>query len=48
MERICAADESALDRLHSLVDLQVGFFREHPHFSRLYVDLIAQRERPRA
>ena len=39
MEQICATDESALDRLHALVDMQVGIFREHPHFSRLYVNL---------
>jgi AcrR family transcriptional regulator len=39
MEQICATDESALGRLHALVDMQVGIFREHPHFSRLYVNL---------
>jgi AcrR family transcriptional regulator len=39
MEQVCAADEAPVDRLHALVDMQVGFFREHPHFSRLYVNL---------
>lgn len=39
MEQICVAERAALDRLHALVDMQVGFFREHPHFSRLYVNL---------
>jgi AcrR family transcriptional regulator len=39
MEQICVADPPALERLHTLVDMQVGFFREHPHFSRLYVNL---------
>jgi TetR/AcrR family transcriptional regulator len=39
MEELCVADTPALDRLHALVDMQVGIFREHPHFSRLYVNL---------
>jgi TetR/AcrR family transcriptional regulator len=26
-----------LDQLHRLVDLEVGFFREHPHFGRLFL-----------
>jgi TetR/AcrR family transcriptional regulator len=26
-----------LDQLHRLVDVQVGFFREHPRFGRLYL-----------
>ena len=26
-----------LDRLHRLVDFQVGFFRAHPAFARLYL-----------
>jgi AcrR family transcriptional regulator len=33
------ADEhdSPLERLHRLVDFQVRWFREHPHFGRLYL-----------
>jgi TetR/AcrR family transcriptional regulator len=26
-----------LEQLHRLVDLEVGFFREHPHFGRLFL-----------
>ena len=26
-----------LDQLHALVDFEVGFFRAHPHFGRLYL-----------
>lgn len=32
-----AAAESPLARLHRLVDYQVGFFRQHPAFGRLYL-----------
>jgi TetR/AcrR family transcriptional regulator len=28
---------SPLEQLHRLVDLEVGFFREHPHFGRLFL-----------
>ena len=31
------ADADPGDQLHSLVDFQVGFFRAHPHFGRLYL-----------
>jgi AcrR family transcriptional regulator len=32
------ADEApALEQLHRLVDLEVGFFREHPHFGKLFL-----------
>lgn len=27
----------ALSQLHGLVDFQIGFFRAHPHFGRLYL-----------
>jgi AcrR family transcriptional regulator len=32
-----AADGTPSERLHRLVDFEVGFFREHPHFGRLYL-----------
>jgi len=37
--RAALADEhgSPLERLHRLVDFQVRWFREHPHFGRLYL-----------
>jgi AcrR family transcriptional regulator len=28
---------SAVDQLHALVDFEIGFFRKHPHFGRLYL-----------
>jgi AcrR family transcriptional regulator len=28
---------SPLEQLHALVDFQIGFFRRHPHFGRLYL-----------
>jgi AcrR family transcriptional regulator len=31
------ADAAPLDLLHRLVDFQVGFFRRHPHFGRVYL-----------
>ena len=31
------SDGAPTDRLHRLVDFEVGFFREHPHFGRLYL-----------
>src|SRR5262245_20940075 len=37
MRATLAADRSALELLHHLVDFQVGFFREHAHFGRLYL-----------
>jgi TetR/AcrR family transcriptional regulator len=30
-------DADPRERLHALVDFQVGFFRRHPHFGRLYL-----------
>jgi AcrR family transcriptional regulator len=37
--RAVLAGESGppLERLHRLVDFQVGWFRQHPHFGRLYL-----------
>ena len=32
-----AGDGDALHQLHALVDVQVGFFRRHPHFGRLFL-----------
>ena len=32
-----AADGTPSERLHRLADFEVGFFREHPHFGRLYL-----------
>lgn len=34
---VLTGDGSALERLHQLVDFEVGFFRDHPHFGRLYL-----------
>jgi AcrR family transcriptional regulator len=31
------ADGDPVDQLHRLVEFQVGFFRAHPHFGRLYL-----------
>jgi len=30
-------DPDPLDQLHRLVDFEVGFFRQHPHFGRLFL-----------
>ena len=30
-------DASPVEQLHALVDFEVGFFRSHPHFGRLYL-----------
>jgi AcrR family transcriptional regulator len=32
-------DASPLAQLHALLDFQVGFFRDHPHFGRLYLQV---------
>jgi AcrR family transcriptional regulator len=38
MEAVVAdASSSPRAQLHALVDYEVGFFREHPHFGRLYL-----------
>ena len=37
MRAILAAHVAPLDALDALVDFQVGFFRAHPHFGRLYL-----------
>jgi len=37
MQAIVDGDGTPTDKLHRLVDYEVGFFREHPHFGRLYV-----------
>jgi TetR/AcrR family transcriptional regulator len=37
MEEVAASDEPPVDQLRRLVDLEVGFFREHRHFARLYL-----------
>jgi AcrR family transcriptional regulator len=34
---VVAIDRSPLDRLRALVAFEVGFFRAHPHFGRLYL-----------
>jgi len=34
---LLTGEGSALERLHQLVDFEVGFFRDHPHFGRLYL-----------
>ncbi|MCD9624102.1 TetR/AcrR family transcriptional regulator [Rhabdothermincola salaria] len=37
IEAAVAAAADALDALHRIVDFEVGFFRAHPHFGRLYL-----------
>lgn len=37
MRRLLEGHESPADQLHALADLQVDFFRQHPNFSRLYL-----------
>jgi len=34
---IAEGDGSAMDKLHALVDAEIGFFRLHRHFGRLYL-----------
>jgi len=37
MEEAATAGDDPVAQLHALVDYEVGFFREHPHFGRLYL-----------
>jgi AcrR family transcriptional regulator len=37
MEAVVDGPGTPLETLHALVDYQIGFFREHPHFGRLYL-----------
>jgi AcrR family transcriptional regulator len=37
MRETLGDDAPPLGQLHRLVDLEVGFFREHPHFGRLFL-----------
>jgi TetR/AcrR family transcriptional regulator len=37
MRQLLESHESPADQLHALADLQVEFFRQHPNFSRLYL-----------
>jgi len=37
MSHVVTGEGTATERLHRLVDFQVGFFREHRHFARLYL-----------
>jgi AcrR family transcriptional regulator len=37
MDAVVSAGGTALETLHAVVDYQIGFFREHPHFGRLYL-----------
>jgi TetR/AcrR family transcriptional regulator len=37
MEEAVRTGETPVDQLHHLVDFEVGFFRQHPHFGRLYL-----------
>ena len=34
---VLEGDGPALPQLHALVDFEIGFFRAHPHFGRLYL-----------
>ena len=37
MDEVAAQADGGLDGLHRMADLQVEFFRRHPHFGRLWV-----------
>ncbi len=37
MEEAVAAGDTPIEQLHRLVDFEVGFFRRHRHFGRLYL-----------
>ncbi len=37
MRAVLDVPGTPLERLHRLVDFEVGFFRRHPHFGRLYL-----------
>jgi AcrR family transcriptional regulator len=37
MREVVQSGRSPLEQLHALVDYEVGFFREHRHFGRLYL-----------
>jgi TetR/AcrR family transcriptional regulator len=37
MRQVVSSAGSPLDQLHALVDFEVGFFRRHRHFGRLYL-----------
>ena len=37
MDAVVNGPGSPLEILHGLVDYQIGFFRQHPHFGRLYL-----------
>jgi AcrR family transcriptional regulator len=37
MRAVATGDGTPREQLHRLVDYEVGFFRDHPHFGRLYV-----------
>ena len=37
MEAAATGGEDPVAQLHALVDFEVGFFRQHPHFGRLYL-----------
>ena len=37
MHEILDAEGDPVDQLHALVDFEIGFFREHPRFGRLYL-----------
>ena len=37
IREVVASGDSPLDQLHALVDFEVGFFRRHRHFGRLYL-----------
>jgi TetR/AcrR family transcriptional regulator len=37
MEAAVSSAASPLEQLHQLVDFEVGFFRQHKHFARLYL-----------
>jgi TetR/AcrR family transcriptional regulator len=37
MRELLAAKRPAMQQLHDLIDFEIGFFREHPRFGRLFL-----------
>jgi AcrR family transcriptional regulator len=37
LHEILDADAEPVEQLHALIDFEIGFFREHPQFGRLYL-----------
>lgn len=37
LRELLGADDNPVDQLHQLIDFEIGFFREHPQFGRLFL-----------